>query len=179
MIPRGVEAMEKYYQAAVDRQAGHSLKFPSKCSYCLKDAPLEHIGVTHRQLKGYALSVPYCETHSTMIRYMKWIHNGALAFALVIAFLLGLYFHNNAVFVTGYLGFNYLVAGFIGLVLFFVVLLIVRAVVFSRHFAGQGSLDQGGAVEIVAVYSDAFVLRFHNRAYGTEFSQLNNAKPIE
>lgn len=167
--------MNEYYQAAVDRQSRHSLKFPSKCAYCLKVAPLEHIGITHRQLKGYALSVPYCETHSNMIRYMKWIHNGSLAFALVIAILLGGYFHKNGVFVTGYIGFNYLVAGFIGLVLFFVVLLIVRAVVLSRYFAGQGSLDQGGAVEIVAVYSDAFVLRFHNRAYGTEFSQLNHA----
>ena len=171
--------MEQHYQAAVDRQARNSLKFPNKCAYCLKVGPLQHTGVTHRQLKGYALSVPYCETHSNMIRYMKWIHNGSLAFALVIAFLIGRYFHNNATFVTGYIGFNYLVAGFIGLVLFFVVLLIVRAVVLLRYFAGRGSLDQGGAVEIAAVYADAFVLRFDNRTYGEEFSQLNNARPIE
>jgi hypothetical protein len=171
--------MKEQYHAAVDIGARHNLKFPSKCAYCLKVAPLEHIGVTHKQLKGYALRVPYCETHSNMIRYMKWIHNGALAFALLIAFPLGWYFHKNEVFVTGSIGFNYLVAGFIGLVLFFVVLLVVRALVLSRYFAGQGSLDMGGAVEIVAVYTDAFVLRFDNPAYGTEFSQLNQARPVE
>jgi hypothetical protein len=101
-----------------------------------------------------------------------------LAFALLIAVLFGGYFHNNRVFVSGYIGFNYLVAGFIGLIIFFLVLLGVRALVLSRYFAGQGSLDQGGAVEIVAVYSDAFVLSFLNRTYGTEFSQSNHATPI-
>ena len=175
----GLAIMEKYYQAAVDRVAGQSLKFPSKCAYCLEPAALEHITVKHKDLKGYALQVPYCQIHSNMIRYMKWIHNGSLAFALIIAILLGGYFHKNAVFVTGYIGFNFLVAGFIGLIVFFVVLLAARALVFSRYFAGQGSLDQGGAVEIVAVYSDAFVLRFLNRTYGTEFSQINHATPIE
>ena len=168
--------MKEQYQVAVDRSVGHSLKFPSKCAYCLKDAPLEQVEVKHNQLKDYALRVPYCETHSSMIRYMKWTHNGALAFALVIAVLLGGYFHRNTVFVTGYIGFNYLVAGFIGLVVFFVVLLGVRALVLSRYFAGQGSLDQGGAVEIIAVYADAFVLRFQNRMYGTEFSQMNQVR---
>ena len=170
--------MEAHYQAAVDMQAGHSLNFPSKCAYCLKLAPLENISINHKQLKGYALRVPYCQTHSNMIRSMKWIHNGALAFALLIAVLFGGYFHKNRVFVSGYIGFNYLVAGFIGLIIFFLVLLGVRALVLSRYFAGQGSLDQGGAVEIVAVYSDAFVLSFLNRTYGTEFSQSNHATPI-
>ena len=171
--------MEQHYQAAVDMRARDSLNFPGKCAFCLKLAPLEHVSIKHKQLKGDALRVPYCQTHSNMIRSMKWIHNGALAFALVIAVLLGGYFHNNRVFVTGSIGLNYLVAGFIGLVVFFLVLLAVRAVVLSRYFAGQGSLDQGGAVEIVAVYSDAFVLSFLNRTYGTEFSQINHATPIE
>jgi hypothetical protein len=175
MIPRGAGVMDKHYQAAVDIGARHNLNFPTKCAFCLKLPPLEHVSIKHKQLKGYALRVPYCQTHSNMIRYMKWIHNGALAFALVIAVLLGGYFHKNAVFVTGYIGFNFLVAGFIGLIVFFVVLLVARALVLSRYFAGQGSLDQGGAVEIVAVYSDAFVLGFLNRTYGTEFSQINHA----
>jgi hypothetical protein len=173
MIPRGVEVMENDYQAAVDIRARDSLNFPSKCAFCLKLAPLEHISIKHKQLKRYALRVPYCQTHSNMIRYMKWAQNGALASALLIAVLLGGYFHNNRLFVTGSMGFNYLVAGFIGLVIFFLVLLAVRALVLSRYFAGQGSLDPGGAVEIIAVYSDAFVLHFLNKSYGTEFSQLN------
>jgi hypothetical protein len=171
--------MEKYYQAAVNIRARDSLSFPSKCAYCLKLAPLEHISIKHNQLKRYVLRVPYCQTHSSMIRSMKWIQNGALAFAVLIAVLLGGYLHNNRVFVTGAVGFNYLVAGFIGLGIFFLVLLGVRALVLSRYFAGQGSLDPGGAVEIVAVYSDAFVLGFLNSTYGTEFSQTNRAALIE
>ena len=179
MIPCGVEVMEEYYQAAVDIRARDSLNFPSKCAYCLELAPLEHISIKHKQLKRYVLRVPYCQTHSSMIRSMKWIQNGSLAFAILIAVLLGGYLHNNRVFVTGSIGFNYLVAGFIGLGIFFLVLLGVRALVLSRYFPGQGSLDPGGAVEIVAVYSDAFVLGFLNRMYGTEFSQTNRATLIE
>ena len=171
--------MEEYYQAAVNIRARDSLSFPSKCAYCLKLAPLEHISIKHKQLKRYVLRVPYCQTHSSMIRSMKWIQNGAMAFAILIAVLLGGYLHNNRVFVTGSVGFNYLVAGFIGLGIFFLVLLGVRALVLSRYFAGQGSLEPGGAVEIVAVYSDAFVLGFLNRTYGTEFSQTNRATLIE
>ena len=30
----GLAVMEKHYQAAVDRGAGQSLKFPNKCAYC-------------------------------------------------------------------------------------------------------------------------------------------------
>ena len=171
--------MEEQYQAAVDKRVGNNLKFPSKCAYCLKLAPLHHIAVKHKQLKGYELKVPYCETHSRMIRYMKWIQYGALALAILFAIVVGGYFHNHRTFVAGSVGFNYLVAGFIGLGVFFVLLLALRAVVLSRYFAGQGSLDQAGAVEIVAVYADAFVLLFLNRTFGTEFSQLNDAKPIE
>jgi len=179
MIPRGAEVMEQNYHAAVDIRARDSLSFPSKCAYCLELAPLEHISIKHKQLKRYALRVPYCQIHSTMIRYSKWIQNGSVVFAILIGFLLAGYFHNNRVFVIGYTGFNYLVAGFIALVVFFVVLLVVRALVFSRYFAGQGSLDPGGAVEIVAVYSDAFVLSFLNKTYGTEFSQINHTIPLE
>lgn len=171
--------MEQPYQAAVDKRAGNNLRFPNKCAYCLELGPLHQIVVKHKQLKGIGLKVPYCETHTRMIRYMKWIQYGALAFAIVFAFLLGRYFHDHRVFVAGSMGFNYMVAGFIGLGVFLVVLLVLRNVVLSRYFPDQGSLDPMGAVEVVAVYADAFVLLFHNRTFGTEFSQLNDAKPIE
>ena len=162
--------MEDYYRAAVAKAAADNLKFPSKCAYCLKLTPLHHITVKHNKLKGYELKVPYCETHSQMIRYMSTILFGVL---------LGRYLHNHEVFVVGFLGFNYLVAGFISLVVFAVVFVVLRTMVVRRYFAGQGSLDQGGAVEIVGVYPDVVVLHFHNRTYGTEFSQLNSGRLIE
>ena len=171
--------MQDYYQAAVGRDVGKNLKFPNKCAYCLESKALQHISVKHKELKGYVLRVPYCETHSKMIRYMKVIQYGALAIAILFAILLGRYLHDHEVFVAGAWGFNYLVAGFIGLAVFFAILLVLRKVVLSRYFAGQGSLDPGGAVEIVAVYSDAFVVLFHNRMFGMEFGQLNHSTPIE
>ena len=171
--------MEDYYRAAVAKAAADNLKFPSKCAYCLKLTPLHHITVKHNKLKGYELKVPYCETHSQMIRYMKLVQYGAIASTILFAVLLGRYLHNHEVFVAGFLGFNYLVAGFISLVVFAVVFVVLRTMVVRRYFAGQGSLDQGGAVEIVGVYPDIVVLHFHNRTYGTEFSQLNQGRLIE
>jgi len=169
--------MKEYYQIAVRRDAGN-LKFPGKCAYCLEPTPA-HLIVKDKQLKGYELKVPYCEKHSRMIRYMKAIHQGAFYFAVILALLIAIYLHDRRVFVVGDIGFNVLVAGFIGLAICMAVIWLLRRVVLSLLFAGEGSLDQDGAVQIAGVYADAFVLLFHNPQFGTEFSQLNSSTLIE
>lgn len=166
--------MEERYLVAVSSAVGNELKFPSKCAYCLAPVPLQHVTVKHNQLKACQLRVPYCETHAKIIRYMKLVQYGSLAIALLIAFPIGKYLHEHQVFSP----FNFWVAGFIGLVVFLVVFGVLT-LVFQRYFKGQGFLDQVGAVAIVKVYSDGFVLLFDNKTFGTEFSQLNPVTPVE
>ena len=88
----------------VAKAAADNLKFPSKCAYCLELTPLHHVTVKHDKLKGYELKVPYCETHSRMIRYMKLVQYGAIASTILFAVLLGRYLHNHQVFVVGFPG---------------------------------------------------------------------------
>ena len=166
--------MRDGYLVAVTTDIRNHLKFPNKCAYCLAPMPLEHISIKHDQLKACALRVPYCETHAKIIRYMKLVQYGSFAFALLIAVVLGKYLHDNRVFTP----FNYWVAGFVGFVVFFIVFGVL-VVVSQRYFKAQGFLDEVGAVAIVQVYRDGFVLLFDNRAFGTEFSQLNPVMPIE
>ena len=166
--------MEENYQIAVSRYVGNNLKFPSKCAYCLEATPAPHyIKVKHKQLKGYELRVPYCETHSRMIRYMKLVNFGAIAFALLLAVLIGRYLHNNRVFTP----FNYWVAGFIGLVIWAVTFFVLHFMILWQ-FEGKG-IDRDGAVEIVGVHADGFVLLFHNAIFGREFTLLNYSTLIE
>ena len=166
--------MEKGYLVAVSSDVGNKLSFPGKCAYCLAPMPLQHITVKHGQLTAGTLRVPYCETHAKIIRYMKLVQYGALAFALLIAIPIGKYFHDHRVFSP----FNFWVAGFIGLVVFLVVFGVLTLVC-QRYFKAQGFLDRVGAVAIVKVYSDGFVLLFDNKTFGTEFSRLNPVTPIE
>ena len=171
--------MEEHYQIAVRRNVGSNLKFPSKCAYCLEPSAPHYKIVKHDQLKGYKLKVPYCETHSSMIRYMKLVHYGSFSFALLLTILIGRYLHNHQVFVLGFIGFNYLVAAFVVFIpTWFAAGFILRIMVL-RQFAGEGYLEHYGAVEIVGVDVDTFVLLFHNKSFGTEFSQLNYLPPPE
>ena len=172
------QIMENDYQIAVSKQVANNLKFPSKCAYCLEATPSpHHMIVKHKQVKGYQLRVPYCETHSRMIRYMKLVHYGALSFALLLAFLIGRYLHNNRVFVFGLTGYNYLVAGFIGLVVWALTFFLLHFLVLWQ-FEAKGSIDKQGAVEIVGVHADGFVLLFHNKTFGREFAKLNHSTLI-
>jgi hypothetical protein len=109
---------------------------------------------------------------------MKAVHYGGLYFGIILAVLLGIYLHNRRVFVVGNIGFNVLVAGFIGVAICIAVIWLLQRVVLQLLFAGEGSLDQDGAVQIVGVFTDAFVLLFHNPSFGTEFSQLNYSAVI-
>ena len=171
--------MEEHYQIAVRRDVGNNLKFPSKCAYCLAPTTLPHHRIIkHKQLKGYKLKVPYCETHSRMIRYMNLVHYGTLAFALLLTVLIGRYLHNHRVFVIGFTGFNYLVAGFIGLVIWMLTYFVLQFMVVWQ-FEAKASIDREGAVEIVGVHADGFVLLFHNETFGREFAQLNYSTLIE
>ena len=167
--------MEENYQIAVSRNVGNNLKFPGKCAYCLEATPSPYyIKVKHKQVKGYELRVPYCETHSRMIRYMKLVNFGAIAFALLLAFLIGRYLHNNRVFTP----FNYWVAGFIGLVIWVATFFVLHFMILWQ-FEAKGSIDRDGAVEIVGVHADGFVLLFHNPILGREFTILNYSTLIE
>ena len=166
--------MEDGYLVVVGSVIRNNLRFPNKCAYCLAPMPLHHITVKHDQLKNCALRVPYCETHAKIIRHMKLVQYGSLAFALLIAFPIGKYLHDNRVFTP----FNFWVAGFVGLVVFLLVFGVL-ALISQRYFKAQGFLDQVGAVAIVKVYPEGFVLLFDNKTFGTEFSQLNPVMPIE
>jgi len=134
--------------------------------------------VKNKELKGFELKVPYCETHSKMIRYMKLVHYGSFWFACLLGILLAFYFRSRQMFVVGAIGFNVIAGGLVGFAAFFPVFLLLRSVVLGR-FPGQGSLEKDGAVEIVGVYADAVVLLFHNKGFGVEFSQLNHSTPID
>jgi hypothetical protein len=169
--------MDKGYLVAVSKDSGNKLKFPSKCAYCLASMPLRHVTVKHNQLKRFELKVPYCETHAAMIRRMKLTMYVSLGFGLLVAVVLAKYFHMNRVFMLGAMGFNYIAGGIIGLVVIVASIVVLRFVVLW-YFPGQGSLDQVGAVDIVEVYSDGFVVLFDNKAFGIEFSLLNQATPI-
>ena len=109
-----------------------------------------------------------------MIRYMKLVNYGALAFALLLAVLIGRYLHNNRVFTP----FNYWVAGFIGLVSWALTFFVLHFLLLWQ-FQAKGSVDRDGAVEIVGVHADGFVLLFHNPIFGREFTILNYATLIE
>ena len=171
--------MEECYQVAVTREVGSKLRFPSKCAYCLAPTPVNYRAVKHEKLKGYVLRVPYCETHSKMIKYQKIPVYGPIIIALLVAAPLGKYWHDNAVFGgRGGIGFNYLAAGIVGMVVWFVTLAILHFLVLY-FYVGLKSIDPDGAVQIAEVYSDGFVLLFQNKTYGTEFSQLNHGTPIE
>ena len=171
--------MEECYHVAVAREAGNRLKFPSKCAYCLAPMPVNYRAVKHEKLKGCVLKVPYCETHSKMIKYQKIPVYGPIIIALIVAVPLGKYWHDNAVFGgRGSIGFNYLAAGIVAAVVWFVTLAILHFLVLY-FFVGLRSIDPDGAVQIVEVHSDGFVLLFQNKTYGTEFSQLNHGTPIE
>ena len=171
--------MEDGYRVAVAKEIGNKLKFPGKCAYCLAPKPLQYMTVKHQLLKGCELKVPHCETHSKMINYLKVPRYGAIALALIVAVPLGLYLHNNAVFGgRGSVGFNYLAAGFVGAIVWFAALALLSFLVLY-FFVGPRSVDSDGAVRIVEVYSDSFVLLFQNGVYGAEFNLLNHATPIE
>ena len=171
--------MEEGYHVAVAKEVGNKLRFPSKCAYCLAPTSLQYTTVKHDQLKGCKLKVPHCETHSKMIKYQKIPPYGALVLALIVAVPLGRYFHNNAVFGgRGSIGFNYLAAGFVGAIVWFAALALLSFLMLY-FFVGPRSIDPDGAVRIVEVYSDGFVLLFQNGVYGAEFNLLNHATPIE
>ena len=174
-----VTIIAEYFKTAVGRDISNNLKFPNKCAYCLEPTPPQYIIVKNKALKGFELKVPYCETHSRMIRYMKGVHNAAFCFAILLGILLAFYFRSRQMFVLGTIGFNVIVGALIGFAAFFPVFLLLRGVVLGRFFPGQGSLDKEGAVEIVGVYADAVVLQFHNKIFGIEFSQLNYSTPID
>ena len=166
--------MEENYQIAVAKNVANSLKFPSKCAYCLEPTPSPlHMFVKHKQVKGYELKVPYCATCLRMISYMKLVHYGALSFSLLTAFVCAHYFHKYRVFVIGTLGINYVVAGILGLSLWVMSNFLLHFLVLSQFRANKGYVDKNGAVEIVGVHPDGFVLLFHNKIFGIEFSQLN------
>jgi hypothetical protein len=170
--------MAEYYQIAVPRDVGNNLKFPSKCADCLQPTRSHNYKIVkHKELKGYYLRVPHCETHLKMIRYMKAVHYGTLSFALLLGVVIGRYLHNHRVFVVGRIGFNYIVAGVIAIAVWAATFFILHFLVLWQ-FAAKGSIDREGAVEIVGVYADAFVLQFHNKTYGIEFSQLNYATTL-
>ena len=171
--------MEEGYQVAVTKDVGNKLSFPGKCAYCLAPTPLQYMTVKHEKLKGYKFKVPHCETHSKMIKYQKVPLYGSIVLSLIVAVPLGLYLHNNAVFGgRGSIGFNYIVAGFVGALVWFAALALLSFLV-VYFFVGPRSVHPDGAVRIGGVYSDGFVLIFQNETYGIEFSQLNQAKPIE
>jgi len=165
--------MEEYYQIAVGKDVGNNLQFPNKCAYCLEPTRFPHpVIVKHKELKAYSLRVPYCETHSRMIRYMKAIHYGTLTFALLVAFVIGRYLHNHGIFVYGQIGFNYIVAGVIAIAVWAASFFIIHFLILWQ-FAAKGSIDREGAVQIVGVHPNGFVLLFHNKTFGIEFLQLN------
>ena len=167
--------MKENYQIAVSRYVVNNLKFPSKCAYCLAETPAPHyIKVKHKELKGHELRVPYCETHSRLIRYMKLVNYGTLGFALLFAVLIGRYLHNNRVFTP----FNYWVAGFIGIVIWALTFFVFHFMLLWQ-FQAKASIDRDGAVEIVGVHADGFVLLFHNTIFGREFTLLNYSTLIE
>jgi hypothetical protein len=165
--------MEDYYQIAVGRDVGNELQFPNKCAYCLEPTRFpRYLVVKHKELKGYKLRVPYCETHSRIIRYMKAVHYGAFSFSLLIAAVIGRYLHNHQVFVFGAIGLNYIAAGFIFIAVWIVTFFTLHFIVLWR-FAVKGTLDKDGAVHIVGVHPNGFVLLFYNKTFGIEFLQLN------
>jgi hypothetical protein len=107
-----------------------------------------------------------------MIRYMNLVHYGTLGFALLLAALIGRYLHNHQVFVIGLIGLNYIVAGFICLVIWLPTYFLLHFILLWQ-FDAKGSIDKKGAVEIGGVRPDGFVLLFHNPTFGREFTQLN------
>ena len=171
--------MDENFQIAVSKSVSNNLKFPSKCAFCLEPTPAPHyVKVKHNELKGYELHVPHCETHLRMIRYMKLVHYGTLGFALLISAIVGRYLHHHRVFVIGFTGFNYIVAGFLCLVIWLPTYFVLQFILLWQ-FEAKGSIDRKGAVEIVGVHTDGFVLLFHNQTFGREFTQLNYSTLME
>ena len=171
--------MEESCPIAVGREAGNNLKFPGKCAYCFERTIHPHyLIVKHKELKGYKLKVPYCETHSRMFRYLKVAHYASFAFALFVTVLIARYLHNHRVFVVGNTGFNYLVAAVFLFPVWFPVIFLLRILVL-RHFAGAPSVDHVGAVQIDRVCADGFILLFYNVSFAREFNQLNHLPPLE
>lgn len=171
--------MEKY-QIAVGRDVGNKLKFPSKCACCLEPTTSpHHMIVKHAELKGYELKVPYCETHARMLHYMKVIERVAICVGAVVGLPLAIYLQRNRVFLFPIRGWNASIGVFIGIATCIAFLVIFQLAALLLFFAGQKYVSRDGAVQIVGVYSDAFVLLFDNKAFGLEFSLLNYSTLIE
>ena len=168
------------YRIAVRRDVANNLKFPSKCALCLEPTtPPHHMTVKQKELKGYELKVPYCETHARMMHYMKVIERVAICFGAVVGLPLAVYFQNNRVVAFPIRGLNASIGIFIGIAAGIAFLVIFQFGALFLFFPGQRYVPRDGAVRIADVYSDAFVLVFDNKIFGLEFSILNHSMRIE
>ena len=171
--------MEKY-QIAVDRDVGNNLKFPGKCACCLETtASPHHMIVKHKELGGYEFKVPYCETHARMLHYMKVIERVAICIGAVVGIPLAVYLQRNRVFLFPIRGWNASIGIFIGIATGIAFLVIFQLGALLLFFPGQRYVSRDGAVQIVGVDSDAFVLLFDNKVFGLEFTILNYSTLIE
>ena len=167
------QIMEEY-RIAVRKDVATNLKLPSKCSCCLEPTTSSHhMIVKHKALKGYELKVPYCETHARMLHYLKIIERVAIGVGAVVGLPLAVYFQKNRVVELPIRGLNASIGIFIGIAGGIALLVIFQLGALFVFFPGKRYVSRDGAVQIVEVYPDAFVLLFDNKVFGLEFSVLN------
>ena len=129
--------------------------------------------VKHKELTGYELKAPYCETHARMMHFMKIIERVAIGVGALVGLPLAVYFQKNRVVEIPIRGLNASIGVFIGIAAGIVFLVIFQLGALFLFFPGQRYVSRDGAVRIADVYSDAFVLVFDNKVFGLEFSILN------
>jgi hypothetical protein len=163
---------EVRHQVAIKMETINNLSFPNKCAYCLETPPAKYVTLKDKQIKGLKLKVPYCERHHKIINRLMILDKILLFFFLAGALGLAIYLHNNQAIVIGNIGFNFITAQIVFVIVYVIAGLIIRR--FSQAYLGdEAVLDEEGAVRIMGVYNDAFVLQFYNQHFATEFADLN------
>jgi hypothetical protein len=148
----------------------HKLTFPDKCAYCGSNSNLKKITLEHSDIPGLSGKVPYCKQHFRTIKLNSFVNTIAIIIGIMSALVLGIIMHEAQVLAIDGIGFNYIAAIIIGIIISVGASFILKSLI-SKDKAGV--LDENGAVSVGTVYKDAYTLVFINSDYCNEFITFN------